>query len=56
MQLTAPLTAASCKGHCDCAELLISRKANVNILTEVTREGKEEAAMVVRADPSVAGV
>ena len=49
-----PLALASVKGHLDCADLLLGRKANVNRQNWVTRgEGWEVAPMVVGADACI---
>ena len=53
----SPLYAASVGGHRDCAELLLGRKADVNLQNKVTRgEGWEVAPMVVGADACIVGV
>ena len=52
-----PLHVASINGRRDCAELLLGRKADVNLQDNVTRgEDWEVAAMVVGADACIVGV
>ena len=49
-----PLMQASYCGHRDCAELLLSRKADPNLQEKVTRgEGWGVAPMVVGADACI---
>ena len=48
------LTAASYFGHRDCADLLLTRKAEIDHQDKVTRgEGWEVAPMVVEADACI---
>ena len=49
-----PLSLASVKGHGDCADLLLSRKAEIDHQNKVTRgEGWEVVPMVVGADACI---
>ena len=51
-----PLALASLKGHRDCADLLLSRKAAIEHQNKVTRgEGWGVAPMVVGADACING-
>ena len=52
-----PLHVASWKGHLDYAELLLGRKADVNLQDKVTRgEGWRVAPMVLGADSCIVEV